>query len=259
MAVQDIATYLATILSATYGEQVRQAIHDAIQSCYEDGKSGATDLTARQLYHTLETALGNVTSQYNMVKDETVLFEGEAYGTGAIINLNLGEGGALTDFDRLDFYTNASGNSEIRSIPATNTTYSLREVNLSDDATQYFIGANELNMSIDNSTITITSHVNFALYRSGGVIGMDLNYVNPSQTENVGFKILKIVGRKNAQNLEVVDIRTGADGVIYSSAGDAVRTQIANLPDVGASIVGDTLIISTVANQDDGEDPEVVE
>lgn len=246
MAVQDIATYLATILSATYGEEVRHAIHDAIQSCYEDGKSGSTDLIARQLYHTLETALGNVTSQYNIVKDETVLFEGEAYGTGTVINLNLSEGGSLTDFDRLEFYTNASGNSEIRSIPATNATYSLREVNLSDDASSYFLSANELNLLIENSTITISSHVNFAIYKSGGVIGMDLNYINPSATENVGFKILKIVGRKNAQNLEVVDIRTGADGTVYQSAGDAVRTQIANA--AIASVDDETLIIGGLSN-----------
>lgn len=43
-----IQTYLNQILHAVYGKDVRQAIHDAINQCYEDGKSGQLDLTARE-------------------------------------------------------------------------------------------------------------------------------------------------------------------------------------------------------------------
>lgn len=44
----NIADYLKKILSAVYGRDVRQAIHDAIRQCYEDGKAGSIDLTARE-------------------------------------------------------------------------------------------------------------------------------------------------------------------------------------------------------------------
>lgn len=57
--MSDIATYLNNILTAIRGEDVRQSIHDAIQACYEDGQSGATDLTARQMVQELQTRINN--------------------------------------------------------------------------------------------------------------------------------------------------------------------------------------------------------
>lgn len=44
----DIQTYLNKILSAVYGKDVRQSIHDAIKQSYYDGKIGAVDLTERE-------------------------------------------------------------------------------------------------------------------------------------------------------------------------------------------------------------------
>ena len=43
----DIRDFLNKIKSAVYGKDVRQAIHDAIQQCYYDGKAGGNDLEAR--------------------------------------------------------------------------------------------------------------------------------------------------------------------------------------------------------------------
>lgn len=52
-----IQEYLDKIKTAVYGRDVRQAIHDAIKTCYDDGSAGATDLTARENAATaLETA-----------------------------------------------------------------------------------------------------------------------------------------------------------------------------------------------------------
>lgn len=45
--MSNIEQYLADILAARYGEEVRQSIHDAIEQCYEDGRAGAIDLEAR--------------------------------------------------------------------------------------------------------------------------------------------------------------------------------------------------------------------
>lgn len=43
-----IEEFLNKILSSRYGKDVRQAIHDGIHQCYEDGKAGSTDLIARE-------------------------------------------------------------------------------------------------------------------------------------------------------------------------------------------------------------------
>lgn len=55
--MSGIVEYLEQIISARYGRDVRQAIHDGIQQCYEDGKSGAVDLIARQMVESLESSI----------------------------------------------------------------------------------------------------------------------------------------------------------------------------------------------------------
>lgn len=45
----SIVEILAVILEAKFGRDVRQAIHDGIEQCYEDGKAGVNDLQARQM------------------------------------------------------------------------------------------------------------------------------------------------------------------------------------------------------------------
>lgn len=45
--MSDIEVNLQKILESVYGKDVRQAIHDSIHDCYEDGKAGAVDLVAR--------------------------------------------------------------------------------------------------------------------------------------------------------------------------------------------------------------------
>ena len=49
----DIQNLLKNILSAVYGKDVRQSIHDAIHQCYEDGKAGQQDLIARERIESL--------------------------------------------------------------------------------------------------------------------------------------------------------------------------------------------------------------
>lgn len=63
----DIRTFLEKIKTAVYGRDVRQAIHDGIRCCYEDGKAGATDLTAREDISKLQedTGRGLVKASYS--------------------------------------------------------------------------------------------------------------------------------------------------------------------------------------------------
>ena len=46
--MSNIEENLKKILNSRFGKDVRQAIHDGIHDCYEDGKAGAVDLTARE-------------------------------------------------------------------------------------------------------------------------------------------------------------------------------------------------------------------
>jgi hypothetical protein len=60
-----IETYLKNILSAVYGKDVRQSIHDGIKQCYYDGKVGATDLEARDRAAAAEARIDTFTKLKN--------------------------------------------------------------------------------------------------------------------------------------------------------------------------------------------------
>lgn len=87
--MSDIAEYLRQIISAKYGREVRQSIHDAIQACYEDGKSGATDLIAReQILAVIDEqdamirTIGGIQSDVDRLKNvETIIFDASSTTT----------------------------------------------------------------------------------------------------------------------------------------------------------------------------------
>jgi len=55
----SIQNYLDKIKNAIYGRDVRQAIHDAIHQCYEDGKAGEQDLIAREGVEEIRSNIAN--------------------------------------------------------------------------------------------------------------------------------------------------------------------------------------------------------
>ena len=78
MADSKIAQYLNKILEAVYGKDVRQGIHDAIWQCYEDGKTGAVDLVAREQIANL-VANNNPTDGNSELIDIRVGADGKTY------------------------------------------------------------------------------------------------------------------------------------------------------------------------------------
>lgn len=76
--MSDIEQNLAFILSSRYGEDVRQAIHDAIHDCYEDGKAGATDLVAREQIANLVANEGSAEKDSELV-DIRIGIDGNTY------------------------------------------------------------------------------------------------------------------------------------------------------------------------------------
>lgn len=63
-----IQDYLNKIKTAIYGKDVRQAIHDAIFKCYEDGKAGSIDLVARENINTLTNQVAAMDPENNLQK-----------------------------------------------------------------------------------------------------------------------------------------------------------------------------------------------
>lgn len=69
---------LTKILSSRYGKDVRQAIHDSIHDCYEDGKAGSTDLIAREQIANLVSE-NNPTEGNSELQDIRVGHDGATY------------------------------------------------------------------------------------------------------------------------------------------------------------------------------------
>lgn len=76
----DITELLRNIKTKVYGKDVRQAIHDAIQQCYLDGKVGAIDMVARNQISNL-VAENNDTSGNSELTDIRVGVDGTRYGS----------------------------------------------------------------------------------------------------------------------------------------------------------------------------------
>lgn len=79
MADSNIEQLLKQILGTKLGKDMRQAIHDGIEQCYEDGKVGAVDLVARQRIDNLaKLQEGSTTGDAELV-DIRVGFDGNKY------------------------------------------------------------------------------------------------------------------------------------------------------------------------------------
>jgi hypothetical protein len=135
---------------------------------------------------------------------------------------------AVSNFDYIDLYLLGSSDSKYIRVPATQTDVQIQQQNLSDDASSNFLRLWEMGVSISGSTVSITKSIAWAWD--------DPNNSNPTVTANAqnGVPITRIDGVKVASDTpaEVTDIRVGADGTTYNSAGAAVRGQLTDKVDV---------------------------
>ena len=81
MADSNIEQLLKQILDTKLGKDMRQAIHDGIEQCYEDGKVGAVDLVARQRIDNLAKLQEGSTTGDAELRDIRIGYDGTEYET----------------------------------------------------------------------------------------------------------------------------------------------------------------------------------
>ena len=142
MADSNIEEILKKILNAIFGKDVRQAIHDGIEQCYEDGKVGAVDLVARQRIDNLTKLPEGSTTGDAALNDIRIGYDGTEYQTpGDAVR---GQVGSLSE-DNMD--TISIINAIFRSAGYNTLSFNFIEGNI-DSATGN-VGVNKNNVITD--------------------------------------------------------------------------------------------------------------
>ena len=257
-----INEYLRKIKEAIYGEEVRGSIHDAIEQCYKDA-TGHPDSVAAVVEEMnierkrLDNLFTNGTAQTQEVgktiattsqgsKTKINFSDSNAIYTSAFDTVKISD----SLFARIDeddgsplqilkeglYYLNASVEiqSEESTIPAT--TYMIL-LEMTDE--QYNKIGSPIRRVIDfppNPTFTIERQQISYLFKVEKITNLRFIVSSIADTsDKLAFSIDDIMltaldwkGKQSADLSELHDVRIGADGTVYGTAGDAVREQFKN-------------------------------
>lgn len=200
-----------------------------------------------------DATIAGVVANYNVEYGSTELWAstGETGALAAGTTVTLSED--VSHFDYIDIYSFLGNNNILDTLPVdaklqSNDGYALRWVNLSDPGSgtyEAYVRIIETKIKIIGTTLTIIHQVTYSNGASVSISGAEITSSNRS-TYVGELGIMKIVGRKITANTEIEDVRIGADGTEYASAGQAVRAQIEDVADAIPAI-DTTLSVSGAA------------
>lgn len=266
--MSDIATLLNTIKTAIYGRDVRQAIHDAIRKCYDDGRAGAIDLTARELaklnasklqaeisdftesasgrmddYETqtsaqiaeelaaLNTRLENFMASAGATTAtliEKTSLVTELVNSGGNINISID---ALMAYDYIDIYYKTAGTYRQLTRVTPDMLAEVIDVGSITYTNESFFGNLEFRLLPQNDG----EYLRLMVYRwqwfgskSAAAVRREETNQNVGIYHMDGIKHTTAMGNKDG---ELSDLRIGPDGTSYTSAGEMIRGQLAALQD----------------------------
>ena len=213
----EIQEYLTKILHAVFGRDVRQSIHDAIQQCYYDGKAGSIDLQARQKIETLASRMDNI-----------VLSSTET----------------LSGYELVEIYANSdySGSEVSENVWSTSMLLSTTELDAVDwshaeDVKIINVGAIDWNdgASYPDPELYKTlpyyhkDDMSVAIEMIDDAYAVSIMADEATKTYNRLYVKIVLAYKSHLSIPELEDLKVGADGTVYGSAGDAVRKQVCNL------------------------------
>lgn len=171
MADSNIEEILKKILNAIFGKDVRQAIHDGIEQCYEDGKVGAVDLVARQRIDNLTKLPEGSTTSDAALNDIRIGYDGTEYPTpGDAVR---GQVGSLSE----DIDTQSHNFLMIDGLTITNKLSGVGIINIEDGTVNMSVKTSKHTDYVDISEykgIWVTQNV-FNSYGNSGLAFYDAN------------------------------------------------------------------------------------